>query len=80
MIVDQSSILINGDQSELAVNDPQMAHSFYLSFIADWSNPEKSFELDIDHFQIRKNSQSFTKDFSTLINDISSFLIKKKLF
>lgn len=80
VIVDQSSILINGDQSELAVNDPQMAHSFYLSFIADWSNPEKSFELDIDHFQIRKNSQSFTKDFSTLINDISSFLIKKKLF
>ncbi len=56
----------------------QIARDYELKFLATWADHETTLEMDIENFQIEVKGKKFSKDFSTLVNDIAAFLIRSK--
>ena len=60
------------------IYDRKEITNFEATFLRDWDDGEKVADLDIENFQARVGGQLFSKDFSALINDIISTLIRSK--
>ncbi len=60
------------------IYDKREITNFERSFLRDWDDGDKVADLDIENFQARVGGKLFSKDFSALINDILSTLIRSK--
>ena len=58
--------------------DKESIKDFENSFLLTWNNRDKVMDLDIENFQVKVKDSTLSKDISSLINAISSTLIKAK--
>lgn len=60
------------------IYDRKVIADFESNFLRDWDDGNKMSDLDIENFQARVGGKLFSKDLSSLINDILSQLIRSK--
>ena len=58
--------------------DKESIRDFENNFLLTWNNRNKVMDLDIENFQVKVKDSTLSKDISSLINAISSTLIKAK--